>query len=108
MGMATLRRRAVYALAVLALLCGCCFSVCGATLSGSDAVDVLCQNNKGKLSWRVSGKSNWKECSQVVNYDGSHTAETASADSSESESICTHAESWCFSIILGKKTLSPS
>ncbi|RNE95080.1 hypothetical protein TraAM80_10411 [Trypanosoma rangeli] len=107
MAMTTVRRRAVYALAVLALLCGCCSSVCGATTS-SEKVNVLCPNNEGKICWRVSGEgsSDWKECSQAVNYDGSLTAGTASADSSESESICIHAESWCLSF-LGKNYPSP-
>ncbi|RNE94882.1 hypothetical protein TraAM80_10524 [Trypanosoma rangeli] len=107
MAMATVRRRAVYALAVLALLCGCCSSVCGATSSGK--VDVLCPSNEGKICWRVSseGSSDWKECSQKVNYEGPLSFETAGRDRSDGESICTHAESWCLSINLVKKTLSP-
>ncbi|RNE95403.1 mucin-like glycoprotein [Trypanosoma rangeli] len=100
MAMATVRRRAVWALAVLAVLCGCCFSVCGATSPNEEVevmvqVDVSCLGIEGKLSWRVSGKSDseWTECSKPVNYDGSPKAETAGAISSDSDSICSLAGS---------------
>ncbi|RNE96034.1 mucin-like glycoprotein [Trypanosoma rangeli] len=92
MAMATVRRRAVYALAVLALLCGCCSSVCGAATSNVK-VDVSCQNNEGKLSWRVPGENNWRECPQTVNDYGPRKAEMTSAGSNGSESICLLAES---------------
>ncbi|RNE94940.1 mucin-like glycoprotein [Trypanosoma rangeli] len=95
MAMATVRRRAVYALAVLALLCGCCSSVCGATSSEFYAVEVSCQNNEGKLSLRFPGEasSDWKECPQAVNYYALRKAEMAGADKSGSEQICLLAES---------------
>ncbi|RNE95126.1 hypothetical protein TraAM80_10384 [Trypanosoma rangeli] len=98
MAMATVRRRAVYALAVLALLCGCCSSVCGAATSNVK-VDVLCPSNKGKFSWRVSGENDWTECLQTVNYDGLRRVETAGTDDSESETICTYVVSWCLYIL---------
>ncbi|RNE95152.1 hypothetical protein TraAM80_10369 [Trypanosoma rangeli] len=104
MAMATVRRRAVYALAVLALLCGCCSSVCGAT--SNVKVDVLCPSNEGKICWRVSGKNDWKECSQTVNYDGLRRVETAGKDDSESETICTYADTWCL-YILGNSPSHP-
>ncbi|RNE95260.1 mucin-like glycoprotein [Trypanosoma rangeli] len=108
MAMATVRRRAVYALAVLALLCGCCSSVCGAATSNVK-VDVLCPSNEKKVRLRVSGQgsSDWTECLQAVNYDGSHTAETASAGSSGGDPICLLADSWCLSF-LEKNSPSPT
>ncbi|RNE96619.1 uncharacterized protein Tco025E_09691, partial [Trypanosoma conorhini] len=66
----TVRRRAVCAVALLALLCS---SVCGANAEGPAAnvnvsVEVSCLNTEKKLRWRVAGKSNsdWKECPQAV------------------------------------------
>ncbi|RNE94987.1 mucin-like glycoprotein [Trypanosoma rangeli] len=100
MAMATVRRRAVYALAVLALLCGCCSSVCGATTSSKVKANVLCPSKGGKVRWRVSGESNWKECHNNLKH-------FVSAGNNEiKESICMFAESWCPSIMSGKK--SPS
>ncbi|RNE96817.1 mucin-like glycoprotein [Trypanosoma conorhini] len=73
----TLRHRAVCALALLALLCGCSF-VCGANAEGaveaSDnpppdvggkiflPVDVACKSSEGKLRWRFPGEEGWKIC----------------------------------------------
>ncbi|RNE95013.1 putative mucin-like glycoprotein [Trypanosoma conorhini] len=73
----TLRRRAVCALALLALLCGCCASfVCGANAEKEVdvPVEVSCPDtNDNKLRWRVAGKgrSEWKECPQAVTDAGS-------------------------------------
>ncbi|RNE97650.1 mucin-like glycoprotein [Trypanosoma conorhini] len=71
------RRRAVCALALLALLCGCCCaSVCGANADESRTtgvvnvlVDVSCPATGNKLRWRVAGKGDsaaWRECPQTV------------------------------------------
>ncbi|RNE97051.1 mucin-like glycoprotein [Trypanosoma rangeli] len=73
MAMATVRRRAVCALAVLVLLCGCCFSVCGATpeQEREALVDVFmefsCQDSENKLSWRLNSKHEWRKCALDVN-----------------------------------------
>ncbi|RNE96481.1 uncharacterized protein Tco025E_09725 [Trypanosoma conorhini] len=69
----TVRRRAVCALALLALLCA---SVCGATAAEAAtkvSVEVSCPNTDGKLSWRVAGEKSptWKECPQAVTGAGS-------------------------------------
>ncbi|RNE99036.1 mucin-like glycoprotein [Trypanosoma conorhini] len=73
------RRRAVCALALLALLCGCCApSVCGANAEGtagspgnppSDVegkiflpVDVACGLSEEKLRWRFPGETDWNNC----------------------------------------------
>ncbi|RNE95760.1 mucin-like glycoprotein, partial [Trypanosoma conorhini] len=75
------RRRAVCALALLALLCGCCApSVCVATTAAkvNVSVEVSCPNDAKKLRWRVAGKSNsaaWKECPQAV--EGAQSSESA-------------------------------
>ncbi|RNE95294.1 uncharacterized protein Tco025E_10080 [Trypanosoma conorhini] len=63
--MLAVRRRAVCALALLALLCGC---GCGATGDVNVPVEVSCLNTNGKLSWRVAGgkPSTWRECPQAV------------------------------------------
>ncbi|RNE95918.1 hypothetical protein TraAM80_10097, partial [Trypanosoma rangeli] len=98
MEMATVRRRAVYALAVLALLCGC-FSVCGATSSEFYAVEVSCPNGEGKLSWRVSGRStSWTLCPEPVDYHGPFTAHTSSKTRIDSDSICVFAGSFYFPV----------
>ncbi|RNF04683.1 mucin-like glycoprotein [Trypanosoma conorhini] len=63
-----MRRRAVCALALLALLCGCT-SVCGANAAEaapkcnvSVPVDVSCQRTGGNLSFRVRGNETWVAC----------------------------------------------
>ncbi|RNE94957.1 mucin-like glycoprotein, partial [Trypanosoma conorhini] len=67
----TVRRRAVCALALLALLCGCCApSVCVTAAAAAEvkvpvSVEVSCPDTNGKLSWRVADKSNsaaWNTC----------------------------------------------
>ncbi|RNE99256.1 mucin-like glycoprotein [Trypanosoma conorhini] len=82
MAMTTLavRIRAVCALALLALLCGCCApSVCGATTAAkvNVSVEVSCPNDAKKLRWRVADRSNsgWEECPQAV--EGAQSSESA-------------------------------
>ncbi|RNE98067.1 uncharacterized protein Tco025E_09309 [Trypanosoma conorhini] len=69
----TVRRRAVCALALLALLCGGCVSfVCGADAEEAQttgdvnvSVEVSCPNTEKKLSWRVAGEGGsaaWNTC----------------------------------------------
>ncbi|RNE98714.1 mucin-like glycoprotein, partial [Trypanosoma conorhini] len=72
----TVRRRAVCALALLALLCSS--FVCGATNAKEEeevnvSVDVSCPNAAKKLRWRIADKSNsdWNECPQAVKSAGS-------------------------------------
>ncbi|RNE95452.1 mucin-like glycoprotein, partial [Trypanosoma conorhini] len=72
----TVRRRAVCALALFALLSGCCPSfVCGAATAAKVkvSVEVSCPTAGNKLRWRVADKSNsgWKECPQAVTGAGS-------------------------------------
>ncbi|RNF12040.1 mucin-like glycoprotein [Trypanosoma conorhini] len=85
----TVRRRAVCALALLALLCGCCApSVCGATgarVAATTAkhtsppavlrkewqpvnvsVEVSCADSGNKLSWRFSSTAAWEKCAAAV------------------------------------------
>ncbi|RNE96469.1 mucin-like glycoprotein, partial [Trypanosoma conorhini] len=74
------RRRAVCALALLALLCGCC---CGAGTEEAAtevkvSVEVSCPKTDGKLFWRVAGKGDsaaWRECPQAVT--GAQSSESA-------------------------------
>ncbi|RNE99075.1 mucin-like glycoprotein [Trypanosoma conorhini] len=63
------RRRVVCALALLALLCGCCASfVCGANPEEVNVLlEVSCPNEKKKLRWRVAGEETWQNCSFGVN-----------------------------------------
>ncbi|RNE95897.1 mucin-like glycoprotein [Trypanosoma conorhini] len=66
----TVRRRAVCALALLALLCGCCCaSVCGATAGEaapkcnvSVPVEVSCRGTGENLRFRVRGNETWVTC----------------------------------------------
>ncbi|RNE96255.1 mucin-like glycoprotein [Trypanosoma conorhini] len=69
----TVRRRAVCALALLALLCGGCVSfVCGADAEEAQttgdvnvSVEVSCPNTEKKLRWRVAGEGGsaaWNTC----------------------------------------------
>ncbi|RNE98817.1 mucin-like glycoprotein [Trypanosoma conorhini] len=89
----TVRRRAVCALALLALLCA---SVCGAIAEGPAAnvnvsVEVSCPNtNDNKLRWRVAGEKTptWKECPQAVK--GAGGSETGAAGNN---SLCIFAGS---------------
>ncbi|RNF10075.1 uncharacterized protein Tco025E_06907 [Trypanosoma conorhini] len=65
--MPTLRRRAVCALALLALLCGlCCCASVGDTAATATAtevtVEVSCSNTGDKLSWRFPGEAAWTPC----------------------------------------------
>ncbi|RNE99144.1 mucin-like glycoprotein [Trypanosoma conorhini] len=85
------RRRAVCALALLALLCG---SVCGAGTEESQktgdvnvSVEVSCPDTNGMLSWRVAGEksSTWRECPQAVKDFGS------SGGAAGSNSLCIFA-----------------
>ncbi|RNE95739.1 mucin-like glycoprotein [Trypanosoma rangeli] len=68
MAMATVRRRAVCALAILALLCGCCSLVCGAkpTAKKVVSVQVSCAGADRKASWRVPGEQKWEKCGITV------------------------------------------
>ncbi|RNE96250.1 mucin-like glycoprotein, partial [Trypanosoma conorhini] len=65
----TVRRRAVCALALLALLCG---SVCvtAAAASAEEEVDVSvevsCADSEQKLSWRLPGEAAWQKCAITV------------------------------------------
>ncbi|RNE96284.1 mucin-like glycoprotein, partial [Trypanosoma conorhini] len=61
----TVRRRAVCALALLALLCGCCASfVCGANAGEVNVfLEVSCPDTGNKLRWRVAGEKTWQACS---------------------------------------------
>ncbi|RNE95396.1 mucin-like glycoprotein [Trypanosoma rangeli] len=111
MAMATVRRRAVWALAVLAVLCGCCFSVCGATPPKMNVkVEVSCPKEGEKISLRFSGDENseWKECSKAVNYYRFRTAKTAAESSNDGDPICSLAESWCISALKEQQHLRPS
>ncbi|RNE97050.1 uncharacterized protein Tco025E_09760 [Trypanosoma conorhini] len=65
----TVRRRAVCALALLALLCGCCASfVCGATGSEPSTVPVqlACKREGELFLWRFPGEGNWTPCTKDV------------------------------------------
>ncbi|RNE96151.1 mucin-like glycoprotein [Trypanosoma conorhini] len=67
--MATVRRRAVCALALLVLLCCCCASfVCGATWSepSSVPVQVACKREGKTVLWRFPGEGNWTPCTKGV------------------------------------------
>ncbi|RNE97347.1 mucin-like glycoprotein [Trypanosoma conorhini] len=90
------RRCAVCALALLALLSGCCPSVCGANAEEAQttgdvnvSVEVSCPNTNGKLRWRVAGGKppNWRECPQAVEDFGS------SGGAAGSNSLCIFAGS---------------
>ncbi|ESL05527.1 hypothetical protein TRSC58_06822 [Trypanosoma rangeli SC58] len=83
MAMATVRYRAVCALAVLALLCGCCSSAWTTTAAApvngkrsttlpSDGsvvmvpVDVFCPDSVDRLSFRLHGGTGWMDCVQPM------------------------------------------
>ncbi|RNF00610.1 mucin-like glycoprotein [Trypanosoma rangeli] len=74
MAMATVRCRAVCALAVLALLCGCCSTVCEEVAPTiPDAVgkvwlqvEVSCRRTDEELRWRLSGETVWQTCATVT------------------------------------------
>ncbi|RNE95379.1 mucin-like glycoprotein [Trypanosoma conorhini] len=108
------RRRAVCALALLALLCGCCCaSVSGATKApavgalANVSVQVACANDNNKLRWRFPGETAWKECAAAVEahgyvVDGAGTevfevvhvdVTLVGGDDGVSESLCLSAES---------------
>ncbi|RNE99759.1 mucin-like glycoprotein [Trypanosoma rangeli] len=85
--MATVRRRAVWALAVLALLCGCCSSVWGAAPEVGSThpthnsqpvvlqhewmpvivpVEVSCADERKVLHWRFPDNETWESCTTAV------------------------------------------
>ncbi|RNE96840.1 mucin-like glycoprotein [Trypanosoma rangeli] len=89
MAMATVRRHAVWALAVLALLCGCCSSVWGvkATVTvgktpptlnsqlsvlqhkwqpANVSVEVSCADANEVLHWRFPANESWESCTTAV------------------------------------------
>ncbi|RNF02540.1 mucin-like glycoprotein [Trypanosoma rangeli] len=83
MAIASVQRRAVCAVAILALLCGCCFSawakVAATPVTGgrsttlpSDGntvmvpVDVFCPDNADRLSFRFHGGTRWIDCVQPI------------------------------------------
>ncbi|RNE98621.1 mucin-like glycoprotein [Trypanosoma conorhini] len=77
------RRRAVCALALLALLCGCCCapSVWAGTAAKKEVnvpVEVSCAGSDNKLRWRFPGKSEWTQCAAAV---GAHDYTLAGEDS---------------------------
>ncbi|RNE97349.1 uncharacterized protein Tco025E_09485 [Trypanosoma conorhini] len=90
------RRRAVCALALLALLALLCGSVCGAgtekaapTGDVNVSVELSCPDTNGMLSWRVAGEKSptWRECPQAVKDFGS------SGGAAGSNSLCIFAGS---------------
>nr|AGN32981.1 mucin-like glycoprotein [Trypanosoma rangeli] len=119
MAMAMVRRRAVCALAVVAVLCGCFSSVCGATNTGVYAVpgmfkevpvEISCAGSDEKLSWRVLGGSEWAQCAaklgvhdyavegggvatEVLGFASIGGAQSDNDDAGASESVCLSAES---------------
>ncbi|RNE96036.1 mucin-like glycoprotein [Trypanosoma conorhini] len=107
----TVRRRAVCALALLALLCGGCCGATGvgagapATPSVSVAVEVSCPNGAKKLSWRFSGKSgsDWTPCP--------NTPEVVAGSSGTdhlTNALCVYAGSWYLSTGAGTSCPTPS
>ncbi|RNF04597.1 mucin-like glycoprotein [Trypanosoma conorhini] len=68
--MATVRRRAVCALALLALLCGSFCATAVAASSVEEEVDVSvqisCADSDNKLSWRFPGEGAWQKCAFTV------------------------------------------
>ncbi|RNF02365.1 mucin-like glycoprotein [Trypanosoma rangeli] len=65
--MFTVRRRAVFALMFLSLLCDCCCSA-RATSSGISedvnvTVELTCAENGKDIRWRFPGENNWMMCS---------------------------------------------
>ncbi|RNE99177.1 mucin-like glycoprotein [Trypanosoma conorhini] len=78
----TVWRRAVCALALLALLCGCgCASVRAEATKVNVSVEVSCPNAEKKLSWRVAGISNsaWSTCSTTPEGAGSSESDVLSS-----------------------------
>ncbi|RNE96150.1 mucin-like glycoprotein, partial [Trypanosoma conorhini] len=104
----TVRHRAVCALALLVLLCGCCCapSVCGATGAPAAAttakrasppavlpkewqpvnvsVEVSCADSDNKLSWRFSRETAWKKCAAAV---GAHDYTIVGEDSAAEDVV---------------------
>ncbi|RNF27617.1 mucin-like glycoprotein [Trypanosoma conorhini] len=82
----TVRRRAVCALALLALLCGAGTVAAAAAPPVIVAVEVSCASADRKISWRVAGEttSAWKECPEAVEVPTAITAAPASQPSQKS------------------------
>ncbi|RNE95229.1 mucin-like glycoprotein, partial [Trypanosoma conorhini] len=88
--MLAVRRRAVCALALLALLCGCCApSVCGTATATKVKVllEVSCADSEKKLRWRVAGEETWQKCSFGVE----DVFELSGKYSSPGDSVCAWA-----------------
>ncbi|RNE95880.1 mucin-like glycoprotein [Trypanosoma conorhini] len=89
------RRRAVCALALLALLCS---SVCGATAEGAAAnvkvpVEVSCPNGAKKLSWRFVGATSWTPCTASLESPRTAAVPAAEVAADDSDVVCLIAES---------------
>ncbi|RNE97556.1 mucin-like glycoprotein [Trypanosoma conorhini] len=89
--MAAVRRRAVCALALLALLCGPFCVAAAAASSAEEEVDVSvqisCADSDNKLSWRFPGEGAWQKCAFTV--DESFTMSGAIHD--DENSLCAWA-----------------
>ncbi|RNE94955.1 mucin-like glycoprotein [Trypanosoma conorhini] len=104
------RRRAVCALALLALLCG---PVCGATKEEAAtnvkvSVEVSCPNAEKKLGWRVAGDTSWTQCPQTVEESLLPTAITAAASGDDGGPTCIWAHSLYLASRPNSKCTPPS